>query len=100
VAIENPVMHHHAKARIKNFQPAAQTVQPHWFGEPAFKATGFYLRGLPALVPTNRLTPPTRGTPEHKAWSAVHLAPPGPLRWQIRSRTFDGIANAMASQWG
>ena len=93
-------MHKHAKARIENYQPAAQTVQPWWFGEPAFKATGLYLRNLPPLVETNRLTPPKPGTAEHKAWSAVHRASPGPDRWKFRSRTYQGIANAMADQWG
>ena len=100
VAVENPVMHKHAKARIVNYQQPAQTVQPHWFGEPAFKATSFYLRGLPALLPTNRLAPPKAGTDEHRAWSWVHRAPPGPNRWKDRSRTFEGIATAMADQWG
>ena len=100
VAVENPVMHKHAKQRIENFQPAAQHVQPWWFGEPAFKATGLYLRGLPKLTPTNKLTPPEKGTETHKRWSAIHRAPPGKLRWQIRSKTFPGIANAMADQWG
>jgi hypothetical protein len=100
VAIENPVMHKHAKALIRNFEPAAQTVQPWWFGDPAFKGTGLYLRGLPPLTPTNRLTPPKAGTPEHKAWSAIHRAPPSPDRWAVRSKTFDGIAEAMALQWG
>jgi hypothetical protein len=100
IALENPVMHKHAKARIVNFQPAAQTVQPYWFGEPAFKATGLYLKNLPPLVRTNPLTPPRKGTAEHKEWSAVHRASPGPLRWKLRSRTFDGIAAAMADQWG
>ena len=100
VAVENPVMHKHAKQRIKNFQPAAQHVQPYWFGDPAFKATGLYLRGLPKLTPTNKLTPPEKGTEDHKRWSAIHRAPPGELRWQIRSKTFPGIANAMADQWG
>lgn len=54
----------------------------------------------PALAATNRLTPPRPGTDEHKAWSAVHRAPPGPDRWRFRSSTFDGIADAMADQWG
>jgi len=100
VAVENPVMHKHAKALIENFQPAIQTVQPWWFGEKAFKGTGLYLRGLPALTSTNRLTPPAPGTVEHKQWSAIHRAPPGPDRWKIRSKTFTGIARAMAAQWG
>jgi hypothetical protein len=100
VAIENPVMHHHAKDRITNYQAPAQTVQPWWFGDEAFKATSFYLRGLPALVATNRLTPPKAGTSEHKTWSKIHRASPGPERWKIRFETFPGIANAAALQWG
>lgn len=100
IAVENPVMHKHAKALIKGFEPAAQTVQPWWFGEPYFKGTGLYLKGLPPLVPTDKLTPPAIGTPEHREWSAIHRAPPGPDRWAIRSRTFQGIADAMAMQWG
>ena len=97
-AIENPVMHCHARALI---QPGPrQIVQPWWFGDPAFKATGFELKGLPPLTATNRLTPPKPGTPEHKAWSQVHLASPGPDRWRDRSRTYPGIAEAMAAQWG
>jgi hypothetical protein len=100
IAVENPVMHKHAKARIRNYRPATQTVQPWWFGEKAFKATGLYLKALPALLPTNRLTPPRPGTDEHKAWSAIHRASPGPERWKQRSRTFQGIADAMADQWG
>lgn len=100
IAVENPVMHRHAKERIVGYQPPAQTVQPWWFGEPAFKATSFYLKGLPPLRPTNRLTPPKPGTAEHRRWSAIHRASPGPDRWRIRSRTFQGIAEAMADQWG
>jgi len=100
IAVENPVMHKHAKKRIRNFRPVAQTAQPWWFGDKAFKGTGLYLRNLPELVPTNRLTPPAPGTDEHKKWSAIHRVPPGPDRWKIRSKTFDGIATAMAHQWG
>lgn len=100
VAVENPVMHRHARERIRDYRPPAQTVQPWWFGDPAFKGTGLYLRNLPALIPTNRLTPPKAGTEDHKRWSAVHRAPPGPNRWAFRSTTFPGIADAMAGQWG
>ena len=99
-AIENPVMHRHARARLPADLPKPQIVQPWWFGEPFFKATGFYLRGLPQLAPTDRLTPPRPGTADHKRWSAVHRAPPGPDRWRFRSRTFDGVADACADQWG
>jgi len=97
-AIENPVMHCYARERIKVGN--RQVVQPWWFGEPAFKATGLELIGLPHLEPTNKLTPPKKGTQEHKDWSKIHLASPGPDRWKERSRTFDGIAQAMADQWG
>lgn len=100
VCIENPVMHKHAKARITGYEPAAQTVQPWWFGEQAFKATGLYLRNLPPLTPTDRLTPPRVGTKSHKEWSYIHRASPGPDRGHIRSKFFPGIASAMADQWG
>lgn len=97
-AIENPVMHKHAKALI--CLGRRQIVQPWQFGEPAFKATGFELINLPDLSPTEILTAPKKGTAEHKAWSAVHREPPGPDRWKNRSRTFRLIAAAMAQQWG
>jgi hypothetical protein len=97
-AIENPLMHEHA-ARIIKPGPR-QVVQPWWFGDPFFKATGFELFNLPHLKPTNKLTPPKKGTPEHVAWSAVHRAPPGPQRETERSRTYPGVAEAIADQWG
>ncbi|WYK06482.1 hypothetical protein DWF04_016515 [Cereibacter sphaeroides f. sp. denitrificans] len=99
IAVENPVMHRHARERLPADLPRPQIVQPWWFGEQAFKATGFYLRGLPQLTATNRLTPPRPGTEEHKRWSAVHRAPPAPDRWKLRSRTFAGVAEACADQW-
>ena len=98
IAIENPVMHKYAKERLGNVP--RQIVQPWYFGDPFFKATGFELKNLPLLVDTNRLVPPKPGTAEHKAWSAVHRASPGPDRWKERSRTLPGIAAAMAEQWG
>lgn len=99
VAVENPVMHRHARERMPADLPRPQIVQPWWFGEPFFKATGFYTRGLRPLRATCKLTPPAAGTAEHKAWSAVHRASPGPERWRLRSRTFDGVAAACADQW-
>lgn len=96
--IENPVMHRYAKKELGPIK--RQVVQPWWFGEEAFKATGFELCGLPYLIATNKLTPPKSGTEEHKAWSWIHLLPPSPERWKLRSRTFEGIAEAMAEQWG
>jgi hypothetical protein len=61
---------------------------------------GWHLDGLPRLFATNRLTPPKPGTDEHKAWSVVHRMPPGPGRSHERSRSFVGMAEAAALQWG
>ncbi len=97
-AIENPIMHEHAAKLIG--KRADQFVQPWWFGEPFFKATGFDLTGLPKLKPTNKLIPPKPGTAEHKAWSAVHMEAPGPEREANRSRSFVGLCEAAAEQWG
>jgi hypothetical protein len=98
VCAENPVMHKYARERVVNWVKP-QIVQPWHHGDPAFKATGLYLRNLPPLRETNRLTPPKAGTAEHREWSKVHLAPPGPDRWKVRSEFFPGIAAAMAAQW-
>lgn len=108
IAVENPVMHRHAREEITRRLANAghtgmntQFVQPWWFGDEAFKATGFTLRGLPRLAkPATALTPPKPGTPGHKAWSVIHNQSPGPNRWKERSRTFPGIARAMAEAWG
>lgn len=98
-AIENPVMHRYARDAIGHIE--RHIIQPWWFGEPCFKATGFELHGgWKPLVPTNMLTPPKPGTEEHKKWSWVHRASPGPDRWKERSRTLPGVAMAMATQWG
>lgn len=97
--VENSVMHYHAKELIDREQD--QVIQPWWFGVERFKATCIWLRdGIEPLVPTNKLVVPLRGTPEHKVWSQVHRASPGPLRWMERSRTFKGVAEAMAKRWG
>jgi hypothetical protein len=97
-AIENPVMHKYAREKL-GMKPR-HIIQPWWFGEPEFKATGFELHGLPPLTETNRLVPPAKGTLEHAAWSRVHRCSPGVNRWKDRSRTLAGVAMAMADQWG
>lgn len=99
IAVENPVMHRHAKERIVDFRPAAQTVQPWHFGtdpngpDNQRKRTCLWLRGLPVLTRTGTLDGST-------ARDDVHRASPGPDRWKLRSRFFPGIAAAMADQWG
>lgn len=96
-AIENPIMHKYARAMIGKIE--RQIVQPWWFGDKAFKATGFEKYNLPDLFPTNKLVPPEKGTDEYKEWSFIHRMPPGPQRSKLRSKTFPGIADAIAAQW-
>lgn len=98
IAIENPIMHDHAKECLGDFD--RQIVQPWWFGDETFKATGWELINLPQLNSTNKLCPPQPGTDEHKRWSWVHRMPKGPNREKERSRFHPGMAKAMAQQWG
>lgn len=100
VAIENPEMHDLAKARMPADVPAPHIVHPFWFGHPEYKATGWYLRGLPQLEANDRLTEPERGSAEWKAWNRVWRMPPGADRGKERSRFFPAMAAAMAHQWG
>ncbi|MGR3375589.1 hypothetical protein [Salipiger abyssi] len=99
VAIENPEMNDLAKDRMPSGLPKPQMVQPFWFGEPAYKATGWYLRGLQPLKETQRLPEPKHGSDEWKRWNAVHRMPPGPDRGRLRSRSFKGMMQAAARQW-
>lgn len=99
VAVENPVMHKHAKARIRNFKPATQSFQPWQFGteeqgpDNEKKRTCLWLRELAPLTPTGTLDGST-------ARDSVHKAKPGADRWKQRSNFFPGVAAAMAAQWG
>jgi hypothetical protein len=90
IAVENPVMHRHAKIRIVNYAPPAQSVQPYEFGHGETKRTCLWLKNLPTLVPTDIVA---------GREARVHRMPPGPDRWKERSRFFPGIARAMAEQW-
>lgn len=100
VAIENPEMHDIARRHMPTDLPRPQMVQPHWFGHPEYKATGLYLRSLPPLAPTAKLTEPVRDSAEWRAWHRVWRMPPGVNRGHERSRFFPGVADAMADQWG
>jgi len=100
VAIENPRMNDLARERMPDDLPAPQIVQPFWFGDPAYKATGWYLRGLPPLAETHRLPEPARGSDEWRRWNRVHRLPPGPERKRLRSRSWPGMMAAAADQWG
>lgn len=91
IAIENPVMHRHAKRLILNYQKPAQSVQPWQFGHGETKRTCFWLKGLPLLTPTNIV---------EGREARVHRMSPGKNRGAERSRFYPGIAAAMAHQWG
>lgn len=81
-----------------------QIVQPWMFGDFETKATCYWLRNLPRLVPTYRSAEECRealGLPAgSKPVARVHLMPPGPRRAELRSESFAGISQAMARQWG
>ena len=91
ICIENPVMHKHAKARIKNYRDFAQSIQPWQFGHGETKRTCLWLKNLPPLTSTDIV---------EGREARIHRMPPGPDRWWERSRFFPGVAAAMADQWG
>lgn len=91
IAVENPVMHKHAKKLIVNYQEFNQSIQPWQFGHGEVKRTCLWLRNLPNLKPTDIV---------EGRRARVHRMAPGPDRAKERSRFFSGIAEAMASQWG
>lgn len=97
VAIENPIPHKHAVSdigRIKGIGKYSQTIQPWEYGHTTSKRTCLWLfNGLPELTPTQII-------PKQQRTQEIWLCPPGPDRQKIRSKTFPGIANAMAEQWG
>ncbi len=101
VAVENPVMHGHAVAELaaRGVPPFTQSIQPYHFGHLETKRTCLWLRGLPALVGTDDVEAVMRALPKSQT-NLVHLASPGPDRWLLRSRTYPGIGEAMAAQWG
>jgi hypothetical protein len=86
IALENPVSIISSRIRKPD-----QIIQPWMFGHGETKATCLWLKGLPKLVPTNIV---------EGREARIHKMPPGPNRWKERSRTYAGIAAAMAAQWG
>lgn len=85
VCIENPI-----GVMSRYYRKPDQIVQPWQFGHGEVKATCLWLRGLPLLVPSRIVD---------GREARVHREPPGPERWKRRSRTFQGLAEAMADQW-
>lgn len=88
IAVENPIMHRHGLAIIGT--KYSQIVQPYMFGHGESKATCLWLKNLTELKATDNV--PGRE-------QRLHKLSPGPDRWKLRSKTYPGIAKAMAAQW-
>jgi hypothetical protein len=88
ICIENPIPHKYA---VKGIGKYTQLIQPWMFGHGETKATCLWLKGLPKLKPTNIV----EGREQR-----LHRLPPSKDRAKLRSKTYPGIAKAMAEQWG
>lgn len=86
IALENPISIISSKIRKPD-----QIIQPWMFGHGETKATCLWLKNLPALTPTNIV---------EGREARIHKMPPSADRWKKRSETYQGIADAMANQWG
>ena len=86
IAVENPVC-----IMSTIWRKPDQIIQPWQFGHGETKATCLWLKNLPLLVATNIV----EGRDDR-----IHKMPPSPDRWKLRSKTYEGVANAMALQWG
>jgi len=93
VAIENPIGIMSTKWRKPD-----QIIQPWMFGHMEKKSTCLWLKGLPVLKPTDDVKEEMIKLPEN-IQQRIHYLPPGPDRAKLRSKTFSGIAKAMANQW-
>jgi hypothetical protein len=92
VCMENPV-------GVLPIKPK-QYIQPHQYGHPESKKTGLWLHNLSPLQPTNVLDLPECGYWDNQTPSRQNKLGPSEDRWKIRSKTYQGIADAMADQWG
>jgi hypothetical protein len=95
IAIENPVSVISTRIRKPD-----QIVQPWWFGHDASKKTCLWLKNLPLLNPTEMLPGDAKTRRANQTASGQNKLPPSKDRWKIRSATYQGIADAMAAQWG
>lgn len=93
VAIENPV-----GIMSTLYRKPDQIIQPWMFGHPETKATCLWLKGLPPLVPTNDVREQMMELPDSERHKVFRM-PPSADRGMLRSKTYPGIARAMASQW-
>ena len=96
IALENPV-----SIISSHIRKPDQIIQPYQFGHEATKTTCLWLKDLPPLIPTKVVGKGDRHvTKSGKSLPTWYNLPPSADRWKIRSATFKGIADAMASQWG
>ncbi len=95
IAIENPVSVISSRIRKPD-----QIIQPWWFGHDASKKTCLWIKNLPLLTPTDMLLGDSKTRRANQTVSGQNKLPPSKDRWKIRSATYQGIADAMASQWG
>lgn len=97
IAIENPV-----GVMSSEYRKPDQYIEPFWFGDAEKKKTGLWLKGLPKLTPTNMVEPViihcASGANEPR-WHMETMKLPKEERSKARSKTFPGIAKAMAEQW-
>lgn len=95
IALENPVSCISTQIRKPD-----QIIQPWWFGDDASKKTCLWLKNLPPLMATNRLLGDDKTRRSNQTPSGQNKLGPSPDRWKERSKTYQGIADAMADQWG
>lgn len=95
IAIENPISVISSRIRKPD-----QIIQPWWFGHDASKKTCLWLKDLPMLKPTDKLLGDDQTRRANQTASGQNKLPPSKDRWKIRSETYQGIADAMAAQWG
>ena len=95
IAIENPV-----GVLSTLWSKPSQVVQPWQYGHPEAKATCLWLKNLPNLIPTNIVPKPDKGYWDNQTPSGQNKLGPSADRWKVRSATYQGIADAMAEQWG
>ena len=102
IAIENPI-----GVLSSRIRKPEQIIQPHQFGEDASKATCLWLSNLPKLIPTKEIAPRiiVKNGKEYKRWanqtdSGQNKLAPSADRWKERSKPYQGVARAMAEQWG
>lgn len=96
IAIENPIPHKYAVEKIGKY---SQVIQPYQFGHLERKATCLWLFNLPELKETNNVYSEMIKLPKSEQ-QRIHYLPPGKERAKLRSKTFSGIAEAIAAQWG